>query len=123
MLVIFLGIYFRGYKAKRPVIIHKDWGNCIQQTADGGYIVVGNTRPFGRIGESKIYLIKTDGKGGKVWAKTIGGGDSAYGLSVRQATDGGYIIAGKKELESADDYDICLIKTNGDGTIAWKMTP
>ena len=96
MFVIFLGIYFRGYKAKRPVIIHKDWGNCVQQTADGGYIVVGNTRPFGRIGEGKIYLIKTDGKGGKVWAKTFGGGDSAYGLSVRQATDGGYIIAGKK---------------------------
>ena len=100
-----------------------DYGYSVQQTADGGYIVVGNTRPFGRIGESKIYLIKTDGKGDKVWAKTFGGGGSAYGLSVRQATDGGYIIAGKKELESADDYDICLIKTNGNGTIAWKMTP
>lgn len=57
----------------------------------------------------------------KVWAKTIGGGGSAYGHSACQATDGGYIIAGKKELESADDYDICLIKTNGD-TLAWRMT-
>jgi hypothetical protein len=84
-------------------------GDSVQQTQDQGCcIVVGNTWPFGSIGESKIYLIKTDGKGGKVWAKTFGGGDSAYGLSVRQATDGGYIIAGKKELESADDYDICL---------------
>ena len=99
-----------------------DFGYSVQESADGGYIVVGNTRPFGTIGESKIYLLKTDGSGGKVWVKTIGGGASAYGLSVYQTTDGGYIIAGKSERIGADDADIYLVKTDGDGTLTWSMT-
>ena len=99
-----------------------DYGNSVQQAADGGYIVAGNTWPFGRIGVSKVYLLKTDGNGGKIWDKTIGGGGSEYGLSVCQTIDGGYIIAGKKEHVSADDEDIYLIKTYGDGIKAWSMT-
>ena len=99
-----------------------DFGYSVQESADGGYIVVGNTRPFGTIGESKIYLLKTDGSGGKVWVKTIGGGASAYGLSVYQTTDGGYIIAGKSERIGADDVDIYLVKTCADGTLTWSMT-
>ena len=70
-----------------------------------------------------VYLIRTDSDGETLWTGTFGGADEDRGTSVCQTTDGGYIISGKKELESTDDYDICLIKTSGDGTIAWKMTP
>jgi hypothetical protein len=96
-----------------------DYGRSVQQTPEGGYVVVGNTWPLGRIGESKIYLLKTDDQGGKVWAKTFGGGGSEYGLSVCHAVDGGYIIAGKTERVGANDDDIYLAKIQADGTQAW----
>jgi hypothetical protein len=99
-----------------------DYGRCVQQTVEGGYMVVGNTWPLGRIGESKIYVLKTDDKGGKVWAKTFGGGGSEYGLSVCHAVDGGYIVAGKTERVGANDDDIYLAKIQGDGTQAWSTT-
>jgi regulation of enolase protein 1 (concanavalin A-like superfamily) len=99
-----------------------DYGSSMQQTTDGGYIVVGNTWPFGTIGESKIYLVKTDGKGGKDWVKKIGGGGSVYGLSVCQTADGGYVVVGKTEHVGSEDDDIYLVKIRGDGTRVWSMT-
>ena len=99
-----------------------DHGFSVEQTGDGGYIVVGNTWLVGRIGQSRIYLLRTDGKGGKVWVKTFGGEGPAYGHSVCRTTDGGYIVAGKTEDMDRGDDDIYLIKTNGDGARAWRMT-
>jgi len=99
-----------------------DYGYSVEQARDGGYVVVGNTRPSGRTGESKLYLLKTDDKGHKVWARTTGGGGSQYGYAVCRAFDGGYVVAGKTVRAGGDDDDIYLVKTDGDGTKAWSTT-
>ena len=99
-----------------------DHGFAVEQTRDGGIIVAGNTWPVGRIGQSKMLLLKTDVSGKEMWAKTFGGEGSTYGYSVCPTTDGGYVIAGKMEDLDKGNDDICLIKTDDNGNLAWRMT-
>jgi hypothetical protein len=96
-----------------------DSAECVRLTADGGYILAGNTNSFGN-GGYDFYLVKADENGGEMWSKTFGGAadDSAY--SVQQTADGGYILAGYSRSFDPSEYSDCLlIKTYPDGTEDW----
>ena len=90
-----------------------DFADSVQQTTDGGYIIIGTF-------ENTMGLIKTDANGNVMWEKYFdgfGGGDS-----VQQTTDGGYIVAGTIEIElSFNRYNMqaWLIKTDNNGNIEW----
>jgi hypothetical protein len=98
-----------------------DWGHCVQQTSDGGYIIAAHSQSFGA-GYADVYLIKTDTDGNPVWSKTFGGTSYDSGHSIRQTSDGGYIIAGVTISCGACDYDIYLIKTDSNGDSLWTKT-
>jgi len=95
-----------------------------QQTADGGYILAGWTdindiysphRPDGR-------LIKTDASGNIIWSKTFGGASAEYFYSVRQTTDGGFIVVGKEGSTRPGDYSTYIVKTDVNGNEQWNKT-
>lgn len=102
-----------------------DFGQAVQQTADGGYIVAGYTGSFG-VGNNDVYLLKTDANGNLAWSKTYGGAQGDYAFAVKQTADGGYIIAGITSsfgVTTNGNYnDVYLLKTNSTGVLAWSKT-
>ncbi len=118
----------------------KAW--AVQQTTDGGYILVGLTGmpcPVPRTGEQiaagdyilardmksygtvfgDAWVVKTDSEGNELWNKTFGGAANDWMRSVQQTVDGGYIIAG---LYGANSGDFWLVKIDSNGTELWSKT-
>ncbi len=98
-----------------------DCGCSVAQTADGGYVIAGETYSFGA-GYSDLWLIKTDASGDTIWTRTFGGTSYDGGYSVLQTADGDYVIAGWTRSFGAGDYDVWFIKTDAAGNTTWTRT-
>ncbi|UGV40253.1 putative Ig domain-containing protein [Methanococcoides orientis] len=95
-----------------------EYGGSVQQTSDGGYIILSSANISGSY---DMWLIKTNNLGSEEWNVTFGGDEREYGEYVQQTTDGGYILAGSKETFYGWD-DGWLIKTNDTGSEEWNVT-
>ena len=92
----------------------EDYANSIQQTSDGGYIVAGQTYSF-RASGFDAWVLKLDSSGNITWQKTSGGSSWDTANSVKQTSDGGYIVAGYSFSVGAVDYDYLVLKVNAIG--------
>jgi hypothetical protein len=84
----------------------------IQATADGGYIVIASAY--------NAWLLKLDAQGDTQWTRMIAPGGAPHyggGTDVKQAPDGGYIIAANYYEDP--HYHACLIKTDSLGNTVW----
>ena len=110
-----------------------DIAHSIQQTADGGYIVAGestssNGDVTGHHSFSDYWVVKLNASGTIQWEKSLGGSFGDYAQSIQQTTDGGYIVAGYSESNDGDvsgnhgssDYWVC--KLDASGTIQWQKS-
>jgi len=98
-----------------------DGGSSIQQTFDGGFILLGSTASYGN-GNFDMWLIKTDADGNEMWSRTFGGEQGDAGLSIQQTFDGGFILLGFTGSYGNGSYDMWLIKTDADGNEMWSQT-
>jgi hypothetical protein len=111
----------------------------LQQTADGGYILGGDS--YSGIGGDKTednwdttyatadyWMVKIDSMGNKQWDKRFGGTDDDFFVSLQQTTDGGYILGGTSISEASGDKtqdnwlgysDFWIVKTDSAGNKEW----
>ncbi len=90
-------------------------GNYIQQTSDGGYIVVGDTW----VSNFEVFIMKTDSDGNIRWNNLYGAELFDLGNCIRETPDGGYIIAGSYSINNETDMDLWLLKIDADGEEVW----
>ena len=98
-----------------------DEGFSVQQTSDGGFIIAGYTKSFGAGGRD-VYLIKTDSDGDTLWTKTYGGEYNEWGRSIKNTSDGGFIIAGGTASFGDTLFDVYLIRMHSNGDTLWTKT-
>jgi len=101
---------------------YSDLGYSVQETSDGGYIIAGETTSFGEHA-TDIYLIKIDSEGNEIWSRKHGDMKGyERGHSVRETSDGGYIIAGMSRPLEQKKPDFYLLKTDSDGNRLWSTS-
>ncbi len=91
------------------------------QTSDGGYIITGLTRKPAPNMNYDVFLLKTNGNGDSLWSKEYGGSNDDAGFSVKQTTDGGYVVTGRTE-SFGETNEVYLIKTDSLGDEIWSKT-
>lgn len=112
------------------------WGNSIQTTEDGGYIVgCIATSPDGDVQgghDGKYWIVKLDNSGDIQWKKLFGGTDGSGKLSqiysIEKTFDKGYVVIGFTNSNDGDvsgnhgQRDYWVIKLDASGNMEWQKT-
>ena len=85
----------------------QDSANDVQQTTDGGYIIIGDSESTdGDItnnqGGNDVWILKLTPAGSLEWQKNLGGSGQDFGSSIRQTPDDGFIIAANSDSSDGD---------------------
>ncbi|MEZ4788825.1 MAG: T9SS type A sorting domain-containing protein [Flavobacteriales bacterium] len=110
----------------------QDRGYSIAPTADGGYVILGETRSsdgmvVGFHGGPlyDLWVLKLDAVGNIEWQRCLGSSESETPGTIAQTPDGGYILVGNAGTvagdvsESLGNGDIWLVRLTADGSILW----
>jgi hypothetical protein len=111
----------------------------VDNTDDGGYIFTGYAYSddgdvsghHGLSSTADCWVVKLDSLGGIDWQRSLGGTKDELGYSVRQTSDGGYILVAHTSSDDGDvsgvHYDstgnvsdIWVVKLDAQGAIVWQ---
>jgi len=97
------------------------WGNefgSIEQTRDGGYIVISPEFKMNIESENSYSLVlKIDKNGNEEWRMVLGPSVVHYVSSIKQTKDNGYIVSGWKNVDN--EINNFVIKFDYNKKIAW----
>ncbi len=105
-----------------------------RETADGGYILGGNSwsgasgnKSSTNFGSSDYWVIRTDGAGNILWDRSFGGSGFEALTDLQQTADGGFVIGGysnsgmdgNKTSPSYGLYDYWIVRIDAAGNKLW----
>lgn len=110
-----------------------DEAYCIRQTLDGGYILAcGSRSTDGDVtvphGEEDLWILRLDAAGSLRWQKSYGGSKEDRAVSITEADDGSYLVAGYILSDNGDVLfnhgaaDIWALNLNPQGTVLWQKS-
>ena len=92
----------------------------IISTADGGYLVVGDTT-VSSMSDFDAWILKLDQNGQIVWQKEYGDIFNNHAFTVSVANDG-YYVAGATTSQENNSYELWVLKLDFLGNIVWQQT-
>jgi len=106
-----------------------DYIGNVEQTSDSGYVIIGTTTSYGA-GYGDVYVIKTNADGNIQWTKTYGKAadypgtnfGEEEGYTIKQTSDGGYIMGGLGYVCDGYYENFVLIKTDAAGNAQWSKS-
>ncbi len=104
-----------------------DYAVAVRQTAEGGYLVVGESDPSSPQ-PSNIALLKIDASGRQVWIRTFGGASDGLATSLLPMPDGSFVIVGTTNvptgLPDPNDFEsrVLVVSVDGSGAVQWEKT-
>ncbi len=112
-----------------------EYGGAFLRTADGGYVILGNSvdpNDFvadagaagysGFDGRSNTYVLKIDSEGNEVWSCRYTTTDNVIASGGAIAPDDGIVVLTHRLRFPIDDNDIVLMKLDSDGNEVWSKT-
>lgn len=96
-------------------------GREIVPTSDGNYMIVGYTDGLAT-SNYEAYLTKINNNGDVLWTQTYGGTGNEFGSSVKECSDGGFIMIGNTDSYGQGSSDAYIVKTNSTGGTLWTKT-
>lgn len=131
--VIAGGKGFDGYFVKIDTSGNKTWEKVfgggtlnddfhqVNTTFDGGFILAGTTSSYGPF-DPNIWILKTDGNGDSLWARTFGGDNHDHGYSAVQSADSGFIVSGYTSSFGFAFENAYVIRTDAQGNLEDYLT-
>lgn len=96
-----------------------DRAECVVQTLDGGFLILGETRSLGTGPDKNPYLLRFDGDGNKKWENAYPTGSRIVGRSrLTRISDGGFIAAGRFSYPDMRAY---MVRVNQNGERLWQI--
>ncbi|MFX1300088.1 MAG: hypothetical protein ACFFDE_04025 [Promethearchaeota archaeon] len=109
-------LWSRNYGAKLNDKIY-----AVTEVSTGGFLLLGATRSYS-VGETDVWVIRTDAFGNMVWNQTFSGPGYDDGRSVVELSTGEFALLATTTSYGAGGIDVWLLITNSTGNQLWNQT-
>lgn len=93
----------------------------MRQTSDGNLILCGYTESYMQ-DSIDMYVVKVNPNGDTLWTKHFGGPLEEVASSIRETSDGGYIVTGNSQSFGIANDNMYVVKLNAIGDTMWTKT-